>query len=460
MEKSRLAKIAGVGLLGIFCLPVIAQAQGGLVKAGYNTVKAACKEAGCPLIKMIEESSGKINKAVVESAKASKVGVEMINPGVTGIAKKATVNTPKRLIEQPGFLHQVEQHVQEGMSGFRQPQAPKVKAPATHYYSMANNAEKIPTLVQQVEPQAAQNIVRPVGDVETKNFRYTPGNSIGFHYQQELQYDIWGQFRWEVEWQKRGYYNWETFPTTLEEQSQYIKKFLENQKDEVKELFANSHLDITTQAQIAYTAHEWRKLTVRDLANYPKLGIMDVLSSSNKEVNIRMLFYLADTATRDWMHTLQRTYGVDKTLQETVDWAATNHHLTLMQVEELLKSIDLRSEVIAQMNEMELPHLINQKAKEIAQAAQAQWEIASRAVPAFEVPLQQMSQLEEAIMMGHLNAEQSAEMVEKALDAVRKWDSSGSSINHLWLLLRENQAKGITLSAQEVLEEADRIFRY
>lgn len=332
------------------------------------------------------------------------------------------------------------------------------------YYSLNNKTDNFPTLVQNVEGQATQNIVQPVGDVETKNFSYTPGNSIGSHYQKELQYDVWLRFGAEVhELGKKGTFSWNSFPETLAEQEEYIAKFLENQKDDVKELFDNSHFDITTQAQIAYTAHEWRKLTLKDIfshANHPKVGIIDVLFSSNKEVNIRMLFYQAEMAMLDWIHALQRTYGVDRTLQETVDWASRNHHLTLVQVEELLKSIDLRREAIEQMNELMLPHIINQKAREIAQATQAQWEIASRAVSKSEVPLPQRGELEDVIMMGRLNPEQSEQVVEKALDAVKRWDSSGSGIHRLWLLLRKNQAKGITFSAQQVLEEADRVFNY
>ena len=477
MTKRRITNV-GVGLLGILILPGLAQAQEwksaqeGAIKIykEFNGTLKYTEKVGTAIPNQIGahlKTSQALNKAISQASRSAKVGTEVSKVNIPN----KTIAEGAKEIQAPGNALKSLDQVKNTASPVRKPtqdiattqKMTDLNAPKK-YYSLNNKTDNFPTLVQNVEGQATQNIVQPVGDVETKNFSYTPGSSIGSHYQKEQQYDVWLRFGAEVhELGKKGTFSWNSFPETLAEQEEYIAKFLENQKDDVKELFDNSHLDITTQAQIAYTAHEWRKLTLKDIfshVNHPKVGIIDVLFSSNKEVNIRMLFYQAEMAMLDWTPALQRTYGVDRTLQETIDWASRNHHLTLVQVEELLKSIDLRREAIEQMNELELPHIINQKARGIAQATQAQWEIASRAVSKSEVPLPQRGELEDVIMMGRLNPEQSEQVVEKALDAAKRWDSSGSGIHRLWLLLRKNQAKGITFSAQQVLEEADRVFNY
>ena len=464
MEKSRLAKIVGVGLLGIFCLPAIAQAQGGLVKAGSKAVSktgfsAACKEAGCPLVKVLEESAGKINKAVVKASQTGKIAAEVAKPGVSGssvVVNGASVNLPKRASEQINNL------VGTGTRPTIAPATGKKFQPnPTKYYSMANNAEEIPTLVQKVEPQIGKKVVQPAGEVETKAFQYQPGSPIGLHYQKELQYDIWKGMTLEANTVCRGCFNWRNFPETLAEQEAYVNNFIAGQKEEIKELFNYSEFDITTQAQIAYTAQEWNKLTFKDLFSNANVDVVRFFSSANRKVDIGMLFYRASVKTSDWIYALQKTYRVDRYMREIVESAARENRLTLPQLEELLQSIDLRREVIWQTEEAVLVKKINDKAEEIANAFQKQLDIANSVVnKETALPLQQVGQLKEVIVKGHLNAEQATSIYEKTVAALMDGDSTGEKIHDLWQILRENQAKGITLSAQEVLEEADRIFRY
>ena len=157
MEKSRLAKIVGVGLLGIFCLPAIAQAQGGLIKAGSKTIsktgfKTVCKEAGCSLINAAE-LAGKVEKAVAEASKSAKVGAEVAKPIVTSSIRKPVVTTSK-----------ASEEIKRTMGTERRSSmAPAANKPLssnqTKYYSMANNAEEIPTLVQKAEPSKTDNLL-------------------------------------------------------------------------------------------------------------------------------------------------------------------------------------------------------------------------------------------------------------------------------------------------------------
>ena len=432
MEKSRLAKIVGVGLLGIFCLPVIAQAQGGLVKAGYNTVKAACKEAGCPLIKMIEESSGKINKAVVESAKASKVGVEMINPGVTGIAKKATVNTPKRLIEQPGFLHQVEQHVQEGMSGFRQPQAPKVKAPTT-YYSTASNTERGLNFPGEMSQKIA-----------------TFDAKMGRYYQNKLEWELWNSFFKETATKEISFFD--SFPKTLAEQQAFLDKFLDNQTEEVKLLFSSA-LDTTTKAQIAWVAGDGEKA-------YKKASVEE----------IKKLFYRAITKVREYQCLLAESYAVDPLAEAyLVDVVAYDYHLSLTQVEDLIRAVDLRTEKIANLSGSELESLLRQEAQNITRAAQLSqvraakalnfWEGGSRWTRNEIFSFHQISVLREVIARAHLDLIQSEQLFTYAANAITRWDPDGSRIDYLLKFMEDNALRGNAPSAAEVMEEARSIFK-
>ena len=143
MEKSHLTKALGVSLLGVFCLPLVAQAQ------TRGLIKAACKEAGCPLISAAE-LAGKVEKAVAEASKSAKVGAEVAKPIVTGSIKKPVVTISKSSEEIKRTMG----------TESRSSMAPAANKPLssnqTKYYSMANNAEEIPMLTQKVAPVAKQ----------------------------------------------------------------------------------------------------------------------------------------------------------------------------------------------------------------------------------------------------------------------------------------------------------------
>ena len=171
MKTNRLAKIMSIGLLAVLLLPTLTQAQNW--EAAEKAVVKVVKEAdgtfkytqkigtATPTAKNATELSGKINKAVAEGARAAQAGVEIGKTiQTTGISGMKGATTASKAARQ----------AQEGISGFRQPQAPKVKTPTTTYYSMPNKAEEVPSLTQKVpetiSKEGVQETVKEVAPLE------------------------------------------------------------------------------------------------------------------------------------------------------------------------------------------------------------------------------------------------------------------------------------------------------
>lgn len=145
MEKSHLTKALGVSLLGVFCLPVVAQAQ------TRGLIKAACKEAGCSLINAAE-LAGKVEKAVRQASKSAKIGAEVAKPIVTDNIRKPVVTISKASEE-------IKRTMGTEPRSSMVPAAKPLPSNQTNYYSMANNAEEIPTLVQKAELSKTDNLL-------------------------------------------------------------------------------------------------------------------------------------------------------------------------------------------------------------------------------------------------------------------------------------------------------------
>ena len=451
MEKSCLVKIVGVGLLGVFCLPVIAQAQGGLVKAGSQAVSktgfsAACKEAGCPLIKMIEESSGKINKAsprelnkaISEASRLTKVSAEVSK---INIPNKIVVEESAKEFQAPGNAPQSLDQVKNTATSVQKPAqvsaaTQKITDLGTvgEYYSLGNNAVK-------QHPMFAGEMSQKIATFNAKMGRY---------YQNKLEWELWNAFFKETASKEMSFFD--SFPKTLAEQQAFLDRFLDNQTEEVKLLFSNSSFNTTTKAQIAWVAGDGERA-------YKKVSVEE----------IENLFYKANTQVTHYQNLLAESYAVDPRAEVALEFVAADYHLSLTQVEDLIRAVDLRTEKIAHLSESELDVLLRQEAQNITRTAQLSQVRAAKALNSWEKSsnytrtqvfnFHQTSVLREVIDRAHLNLAQSEQLFTYAANAITRWDPDGSSIDNLLKMMEDSALLGNPPSAEEALELAQSVFK-
>ncbi|MBO7190638.1 MAG: hypothetical protein J6V32_00810, partial [Elusimicrobiaceae bacterium] len=110
MKENNLAKMLGIGLLGVLCVPAVVQAQtwekaGEAVIKSYKgfggTVKYAEKVGtATPAIKNAAEIAGKVEKAVAKASQTGKIAAELAKPGISGSVNGTAVNLAKPAGEQ------------------------------------------------------------------------------------------------------------------------------------------------------------------------------------------------------------------------------------------------------------------------------------------------------------------------------------------------------------------------
>ncbi|GEM_PF-7098246 len=140
MKENNLVQILGICLLGILCLPAVAQAQtwkavgegaAKVYKEFGGTVKYTQKVgAATPVLKKSFALPGKIEKAVEEARKAAQFSAEVASPSVTEGAKGSRVNLPI----------QTDEHIKT--IGVQPTTGKSFASSPTKYYSMSNYASQ------------------------------------------------------------------------------------------------------------------------------------------------------------------------------------------------------------------------------------------------------------------------------------------------------------------------------
>ena len=289
--------------------------------------------------------------------------------------------------------------------------------------------------------------------------------SLGAKYQAEFERNIWRILRDHVPVKK---FNLVKFPQTLEEQSEFVQDFVSGypkaqERQTLGELFSQtSSLDITAQAQVAWAAHEGRKVKLSDFFHRNERNVaFGDLFRNNHDVDVAEMVNLIETEESLLRYRLQEEYGVDYRVMETVDWVARKYRFTFQQVEELIRSIDWRAETIRNQEAWQLRDAVYQKAAEINAAAESldniSKELGSLALLREGINAHRSAQVRDIIIMGQLNEQQSKEIFSNVIRAIGSWDPAGLSINSLWLLLKEKERQGIRLSAEEVVTLAKKI---
>ena len=447
MKKSCLTKIVGVGLLGVFCLPGVVQAQtweaaekgavkiykefGGTVKYSEKIGTAVPGKTGTNF-KMSQE----LNKAISQASRPANIGAEVSK---ANIPNKIIVEGAKEFQAPGNTLKSLDQvkntanPAQKPAQGFPATQKITDMGTVGEYYSLHNK----PT-PQPFTGEMSQKIA-------------TFAARMGRYYQNKLEWEIWN-FK---ETATKGMSLFENFPQTLTEQQWFLDAFLAKQTEEVKLLFRASPFDTTTKAQIAWIAGA---------------GELDYKTASVEE--IENLFNKASEKVTHYQNLLAESYDVDPRAEVALEFVAGDYRLSLTQLEDLIRTVDLRTERIEHFTESGLDVLLREAAQEVtidanlrkAIAAQAlkNWEKANNytKVQVFQVfNSHQIAVLSEVIDRAHLDFVQSEKLFTYAANAIKRWDRSGSSIYTLFKMMEDGALRGTPLYGEDALEIAQSVFK-
>ena len=444
MKKSCLTKIVGVGLLGVFCLPGVVQAQtweaaekgavkiykefGGTVKYSEKIGTAVPGKTGTNF-KMSQE----LNKAISQASRPANIGAEVSK---ANLPNKIIVEGAKEFQAPGNTLKSLDQvkntanPVQKPAQGFTATQKITDMGTVGEYYSLHNK----PT-PQPFTGEMSQKIA-------------TFAARMGRYYQNKLEWEIWN-FK-ETAAKEMSFF--EDFPKTVAEQQAHLERFLNKQTEEVKLLFSNSSFDTTTKAQIAWIAGDGERA-------YKKASVEE----------IENLFHKAYSKVTDYQNLLAESYAVDLRAEVALEFVAGEYQLSLTQLEDLIRAIDLRTEKISHLTELELDTSLRKKAQNITIAAQLSQTRAARALDFWEESsnftrnqvfnFHQISVLREVIDRAHLNLLQSEQLVTYAANAITRWDPDGSSIDTLFKMMEDGALRGTPLYEEDALEIAQSVFK-
>ena len=363
MKKSRLVKVVGAGLVSVLCVPAVVQAQtwekaGEAVIKSYKgfggTVKYAEKVGtATPAIKNAAEIAGKVEKAVAKASQTGKIAAELAKPGISGSVNGTAVNLAKPAGEQ------INKSVGTGTRPAIAPAAGKKFQPnPTKYYSMSNNAEEIPTLVEKPVYKTFDERVQELLDASALS--QADKADILYRAKEGTDYNIaWVKLRIADKTAKMPLgvvkqakfetavkellaketgkeVNWAEFPTG-QAQETFLRDYVENSNEAVQEMFYHlTSLDKTTQAQVVYFA------------------------SKHPELLPNALIDLVEEEAKVYRSELMKAYEIDPRdtpkIRYAMDMAIGKYHLNLKQVGELSQVVRDRAltaeEVLIKAEEM------------------------------------------------------------------------------------------------------------